>query len=431
MPTVSAAQALQELKTSPTRCISTGLTTLDLALQNNDPLQVSTSADQSYGGIPRGQLTEIYGPPGVGKTALGMHLAARVLHQDEDVVWVDASHPICGPRFSQILQTFSPSESSTFYELLKKFHHFSTPTLSYLLALLTHTTSNFPPQNTSLIVIDSFSTLIDSAFPRNVDSTSTPKRPGAPNPTSRKFPLLQYLVNALQKLATTRNIAIIVLNQCVTKMRPGLGAALVPAISVTAWEQGLGCRVALFRDWGWDDDEGNKVNGARFAQVIKAEGVTLSEGRGKLAAFVIGELGLSSVTIPLSPTVAPPSRGRASLPKPQATIAIAPQKRKRVEFEIPDSDEEDDEDYGWAEEGEELTPMPPQWQGSEDILVPPSGELEAEDADNSEEEDGGVVDGTGDEDTYHEGTLPGEEHIGPYEKEPEQDIPDSEDELAL
>ncbi|CAD6453391.1 7d6665dd-aa63-411c-8730-33229f84269d [Sclerotinia trifoliorum] len=428
MPTVSAAQALQELETSSTRCISTGLTGLDLALQNNDPLQVSTSADQSHGGISRGQLTEIYGPPGVGKTALGMHLAARVLHQNEDVVWVDASHPISGPRFSQILQTFSSSEPSTFHGLLKKFHHFSTPTLSHLLALLTHTTSNFPPQNTSLIVVDSFSTLIDSAFPRNVDSTSTPKRQGALNSASRKFPLLQYLINALQKLATTHNIAIIVLNQCVTKMRPGLGAALIPAISATAWEQGLGCRLALFRDWGWNDDEGNKVNGVRFAQVIRAEGVTLSEGRGKLAAFIIGELGLSSVTIPSSPTVASPSRGRSSLPKPQATIAIAPQKRKRAEFEIPDSDEEDDEDYGWAEEGEELPPMPPQWQGSEDILVPPPGELEADDA---EEENDDVVEGTDYGDTNCEDFLPGENNTGPYEKELERDIPDSEDELAL
>lgn len=114
--------------------------------------------------------------------------------------------------------------------------------------------------------------------------------PSAPNPSSRKFPLLQYLINALQKLATTRNIAVIILNQCVTKMRPGLGAALIPSISVTAWEQGLACRVALFRDWGWDDDEGKKVNGVRFAQVIKAEGVSLSEGRGRFAAFVIGEV---------------------------------------------------------------------------------------------------------------------------------------------
>ncbi|KAI9651303.1 hypothetical protein NHQ30_001341 [Ciborinia camelliae] len=473
MPTVSAAQALQELETSSTRWISSGLVDLDLALQNKDPVQLSVSVsssadhqDLNCGGISRGKVTEIYGPPGVGKTALGMHLAARVLHQNDQVVWsaitltlLDASHPISGPRFSQILQTFPSPESSNYYGLLKKFNHFSTPTLAHLLALLTHTTSNFPPENTSLIIIDSFSTLIDSAFPRNVDTTSTPKKPGAPNPSSRKFPLLQFFINALQKLATTRNIAIIILNQCVTKMRPGLGAALVPSISATAWEQGLGCRVALFRDWGWDDDEGNQVNGVRFAQVIKVDGVTLSEGRSKFAAFVIGELGLSSVTIPSPQTFASPYQGSPSLPKPQPIITLPPQKRKRSEFEIPDSEDEDDEDYGWAEEDEELPPMPPQWQGSEDILVPPPGELEAEEeieGDEDEEEDIGN-DNEGDEDeeedigndneggvethvdgdkyAYREENLSENKDTGIYEGEKglerELELPDSEDELAL
>ncbi|KAF7914668.1 uncharacterized protein EAF01_001074 [Botrytis porri] len=367
MPTVSAAQALQDLESSPTRCIPTGLANLDLALQNKDPLQVSASADQIHGGIPRGKVTEIYGPPGVGKTTLGMHLAARVLHQNENVVWVDASHPLSGPRFSQILQNFPSPEPLNDDTLLSNFNHFTTPTLSHLLALLTHTTQNFPPEDTSLIIIDSFSTLIDSAFPRNADSTSTPKKLGVPNPSSRKFPLLQYLINALQKLSTTRNIAILILTQCVTKMRPGLAAALIPSISATAWEQGFACRVALFRDWGWDDDEGNKVDGVRFAQVIKVDGTTLLEGRGIFAAFVIGKVGISSIT---------PNRGSPLLARPAPVVALPAQKRKRAEFEIPDS--EDDEDYGWAEEDEELPPMPPQWQGSEDILAPPQGDSEDE-----------------------------------------------------
>jgi hypothetical protein len=65
------------------------------------------------------------------------------------------------------------------------------------------------------------------------------------------------------------------------------------------------------------------------------------------------------------------------------------QKRKIAEtdLEIPDSEGEDDEDYGWAEEDEEDIPaMPPQWQGSEDILVPGAGELEAEEDEERERE---------------------------------------------
>lgn len=44
-------------------------------------------------------------------------------------------------------------------------------------------------------------------------------------------------------------------------------------------------------------------------------------------------------------------------------------KRKldETDLEVPDS--EDDEDYGWAEEDESTLPQPPQWQGSEDLLL--------------------------------------------------------------
>jgi hypothetical protein len=69
-------------------------------------------------------------------------------------------------------------------------------------------------------------------------------------------------------------------------------------------------------------------------------------------------------------------------------MRILPQKRKREynDLEIPDSEGEDDEDYGWAEEDEGEVPiMPPQWQGSEDILIPDPKEKELEVAEEGEE----------------------------------------------
>jgi hypothetical protein len=81
MPTVSAAQALEDLKSSPTRCISTGLPLLDYALQNRESqLQESESF---YGGVSRGRVTEIYGPPGVGKTAIG---SVSLLFEDDGLL---------------------------------------------------------------------------------------------------------------------------------------------------------------------------------------------------------------------------------------------------------------------------------------------------------------------------------------------------------
>jgi hypothetical protein len=81
-------------------------------------------------------------------------------------------------------------------------------------------------------------------------------------------------------------------------MRPGAGAVLDPAIKTTAWEQGLGCRVALFRDWGWEDEEGHPADDVRLAQVIKAEGIAVPEGRARLVGFSIADV--SHVFPPLS-----------------------------------------------------------------------------------------------------------------------------------
>jgi hypothetical protein len=73
-------------------------------------------------------------------------------------------------------------------------------------------------------------------------------------------------------------------------MRPGAGAILVPTINTPAWEQGLGCRIMLFRDWGWNDDNGNPVNDVRLAQVLKAEGVLVTGGKQRVVGFSIGEV---------------------------------------------------------------------------------------------------------------------------------------------
>ena len=59
---MSAAQALQELESDDSRFIPTRLTALDASL--------SPGLDGvEHGGIQKGHVTEIWGPPGAGKTA--------------------------------------------------------------------------------------------------------------------------------------------------------------------------------------------------------------------------------------------------------------------------------------------------------------------------------------------------------------------------
>lgn len=87
LPTVSAAQALDDLNANVSRFVSTNLPDLDKALAAS-AASSSPSEEASPGGIQKGHLTEIWGPPGVGKTAFGIQAAADVLRGGKGVVWV-------------------------------------------------------------------------------------------------------------------------------------------------------------------------------------------------------------------------------------------------------------------------------------------------------------------------------------------------------
>lgn len=147
--TASAAQASNDLNTSATQYVSTGLRSLDYLLRNRDPMTVSGS-DTSHGGVPRGKVSEVWGPSGVGKTSLGMQLAASILDAGEGVIWLDASHSLPGPRLSRILASLQSKILQedilprTLSGLLENLTHFLTPTLAHFIALIygLPTTSN-------------------------------------------------------------------------------------------------------------------------------------------------------------------------------------------------------------------------------------------------------------------------------------------------
>lgn len=211
------------------------------------------------------------------------------------------------------------------------------------------------PSDTSLIVIDSLTALLNHAYPRTVDGRAAAKKGGSKTltPSERRQHTLQYLIGALQKLAATRNLAVVMLSQCVTKMQLEGGAALIPAVNANSWEDGISTKIALFRDWSM---QGGSARAARFAALLKVNGKKLNEGDVELAAFETGPAGLVPVTLDGY------SEG--------ATLFATPVQKRKLgvsgDLEIPDSD---DEDYGWQEEDNAELPPIPQWQGSEDILL--------------------------------------------------------------
>lgn len=214
-----------------------------------------------------------------------------------------------------------------------------------------------------------------------------------PSPSSRRIQTLQYTVGALQKLAATRNAAVVILTQCATRLQAEKGATLIPAISAAVWEQGIATRVALYRDWVWN---GSRISGARLATVQKANGKLASPTKERGYAFKIESVGRPSCACRANRVILAHANNwqgglvplKYNTLESVGAITYTPaQKRKLDEtgFEIPDSE---DEDYGWQEDDDNALPRPPpQWQGSEDILL--GQKLEADDdsqADESEPE---------------------------------------------
>ena len=73
--TIRSKLARQEIRERPV--IPTGFARLDAAL--------------GVGGLPRGRITELFGPPGCGKTTLALQIAARV-QRSGAAAWIDAEH---------------------------------------------------------------------------------------------------------------------------------------------------------------------------------------------------------------------------------------------------------------------------------------------------------------------------------------------------
>ncbi len=220
----------------------------------------------------------------------------------------DASCQLVGPRLKEIIEhsrisgKHPPYSQSVSKARLNNLHHFSTPTLPHLLALLTHQSTSFPPFNTSLIVIDSVSTLFALAFPKILESADNPRTQAKKSDAvqwaaGRRWAVMSEFMSKIGRLAATSNIAILLTIQATTRIRYETRAVLHPAISGTAWDSGIGARLVLFRDWLFRGPEapssqGEYMLGIRFAGIMKAKGVTY-EGVGRVATFTIEEVSCS------------------------------------------------------------------------------------------------------------------------------------------
>ena len=263
----------------------------------------------------------------------------------------DGATPIPEDRLDSVLaSTASNTKDGERSLCLQRFRHHCLPTLSHLLALILHPTQSFPPQDTSLFVIDNLNTLLDIDYPRfplNPSSTTTANAKWA---SSRRYAVLGAIGGALNKLAIMANLAIVVTTGCATRNRDDrAGLALVPGVGGgDEWETAIGARVVMFRDFH-----------GRFVGVIKRRGRFCGPRAGEtgdvglVSGFSIDSHG-SLRDIQTGQATAKlgnmPSIAAESIPQPpqiKDRVSSPVKGRKRIHDEIADSDEEEVDEYGW------------------------------------------------------------------------------------
>jgi hypothetical protein len=136
---------------------------------------------------------------------------------------------------------------------------------------------------------------------------------------------------ALAKFAALHNVALLVMTQTATRIRPQDRALLVPALSGPEWDNGVSTRLFLFRDWH-----------SRFAALTKAHGKALAgDGDvGTLVPFAIESDGLRALST-------------ATDTATTMLLPIQPGSSKRSFADMDDDTAPEpgsDELYGWLED---------------------------------------------------------------------------------
>ncbi|KAJ5263853.1 hypothetical protein N7478_011458 [Penicillium angulare] len=318
---ISASQSLNESEFSR-EPITTGLPRFDQALNT------ASFDPQRAGGILRGQITEVFGPPGVGKTALALNIASHALRDGDKVIWIDTSSPLPKPR----LEELNPSTNTNWENLI----YFRTPTLPHLLALLCNPPKEFPPPETTLLIIDSVSSLFPSYFPNAAELKDRQTQGKITDKAqlqwllNRKWNVSSDLATHLARLAS-RGIAVLAINQAHTKIKGQPRATLQPVLAGGGWDSSVQTRVAMYRD----------LPDKRYMEITKRAGKTFSVRMADMIiGFRIDTDGLHEIveTEQRSPEL---SRKKTAQP-----IEETPCRKRKASDEIADSqDEESDEEY--------------------------------------------------------------------------------------
>lgn len=377
LPTVTGVQALQNA-TAKAKGIPSGLAALDAILVNN-----KNKFSIASPGIQRGHVTEVFGPPGVGKTTFGLQAAVNSILSDQDesnVLWVNTGCPLVERRLEELITSYKPPPNSDLPSsppepldletlLDEKFTYLDAHTLARLLTVFLHPPPTLLSPKTRLIVVDDLSNILLSALSRSPKSLNT----SAPNAvknklekqaTSVRFQMIESLGAAMSKMAALRNVAILVLTNATTSFQSSKRATLKPALSSQVWDSSIHSRIMLYRDFA---DEAQLANAEyerslalRYAEVRR---VARQDVFADPVPFTISADGIREFMQPHNTNqsqrhLRPDSLHMPSHPEEEemelpllpteltqpSQIKLPTPRKKRKAFEIADSEDEEDDD---------------------------------------------------------------------------------------
>ena len=135
---------------------------------------------------------------------------------------------------------------------LERLYHFVAPTLPHLLALLGHPPPGFPPPGTRLVIIDTVSRPIDTAYPSYTSSKTKPyaEKANLNWAGRRKWEVIAGVAATSARLASSNNLAVAMLSQMTTKSVQKDGDAfLLPMFNTMDWVAQSATRILLYRDF--------------------------------------------------------------------------------------------------------------------------------------------------------------------------------------
>ncbi|PYH30992.1 uncharacterized protein BO87DRAFT_365893 [Aspergillus neoniger CBS 115656] len=354
------------------KAIPTGLVALDEAISapvisssttNERIREFTEEKGEQLKGLPVGHVTEVFGPPGAGKTMLGLNAAAGALGRGEGVVWIDTASPLPRPRLRKLLESQSPTSPSSPRSLTENLTYIRAPTLPHLLSLFHHPPASFPPPNTTLLVIDSVSAPFTPYFPNpsDINQPQQAQRDVQKWLTTRKWNVISDLAAQLVKFASKANLATLVINQTHTRIRGQVRATLSPILSGRGWESCVRARIGVYGDFGYGGDGG----WVRVAEVMKRDGrlVTVRD-KTTVVPFRVANDGLYAVEMGLEGNEEDSVAVQAREKQAQDEDALEPE--EPLEEEPVEEEEPELEDYQAQDDSaqEDLAPEDPAPGGS-------------------------------------------------------------------